>query len=67
MQPAYAHLAGGATCPVARALADRVMSLPMGPYLPDDDIHLVCATLLKAVGMAADAPSPDFATPAVSV
>jgi UDP-2-acetamido-2-deoxy-ribo-hexuluronate aminotransferase len=67
MQPAYAHLAGGATCPVARALADRVMSLPMGPYLPDDDILRVCATLLKTVGMAADAPSPDFATPAVSV
>ncbi len=67
MQPAYAHLAGGATCPVARALADRVMSLPMGPYLPDEDIHRVCAALLKAVGMAADAPSPGFATPAVSV
>jgi hypothetical protein len=39
----------------------------MGPYLPDDDIHRVCATLLKAVGKVADAPSPDFATPAVSV
>jgi UDP-2-acetamido-2-deoxy-ribo-hexuluronate aminotransferase len=67
MQPAYAHLAGGATCPVARSLADRVMSLPMGPYLRDEDIQRVCAALLEAVGMAADAPSPGFATPAVSV
>jgi UDP-2-acetamido-2-deoxy-ribo-hexuluronate aminotransferase len=67
MQPAYAHLAGGATCPVARSLADRVMSLPMGPYLRDEDIQRVCAALLEAVGMAADAPSPGVATPAVSV
>ena len=67
MQPAYAHLAAGATCPVARALADRVMSVPMGPYLQDGDIHRVCAALLKAVGMGGDAPSPEFATPAVAV
>jgi UDP-2-acetamido-2-deoxy-ribo-hexuluronate aminotransferase len=50
MQPAYAHLCGGAICPAARALADRVMSLPMGPYLPDEDIERVCAVLLDAVG-----------------
>jgi UDP-2-acetamido-2-deoxy-ribo-hexuluronate aminotransferase len=52
---------------VARSLADRVMSLPMGPYLPDEDIHRVCAALLKAVGMTAGAPSTTAATPAVSV
>jgi UDP-2-acetamido-2-deoxy-ribo-hexuluronate aminotransferase len=67
MQPAYAHLGGGATCPVARSLADRVMSLPMGPYLPDEDIQRVCAALLKAVGTPAGAPSSTYATPAVSV
>ena len=50
MQPAYAHLCGGAICPAARTLADRVMSLPMGPYLPDEDIRRVCAVLLDAVG-----------------
>jgi UDP-2-acetamido-2-deoxy-ribo-hexuluronate aminotransferase len=55
MQPAYAHLSGGATCPVARALADRVMSLPMGPYLPDEDIRRVCAALLEAVDISATA------------
>jgi UDP-2-acetamido-2-deoxy-ribo-hexuluronate aminotransferase len=54
MQPAYAHLSRGATCPVARALADRVMSLPMGPYLPDEDIRRVCAGLLDAVEACAD-------------
>lgn len=63
MQPAYAHLCGGAICPAARALADRVMSLPMGPYLPDEDIRRVCAVLLDAVGASA----PHSATAAVPV
>jgi UDP-2-acetamido-2-deoxy-ribo-hexuluronate aminotransferase len=63
MQPAYAHLSGGAVCPVARALADRVMSLPMGPYLPDEDIRRVCTVLLNAVG----APVVPSATTAVPV
>jgi UDP-2-acetamido-2-deoxy-ribo-hexuluronate aminotransferase len=73
MQPAYAHLSGGATCPVARGLADRVMSLPMGPYLTDEDIRRVCMALLDAVGAgaarnAAPADTPSAcATPAVPV
>ena len=62
MQPAYAHLCGGAICPAARALADRVMSLPMGPYLPDEDIERVCAVLLDAVG-ASVSPSATAAVP----
>jgi UDP-2-acetamido-2-deoxy-ribo-hexuluronate aminotransferase len=47
-QPAYAHLDAAAACPVSDALAGRVMSLPMGPYLADADVHTVCATLLRA-------------------
>ena len=62
MQPAYAHLCGGAICPAARSLADRVMSLPMGPYLPDEDIRRVCAVLLDAVG-ASVSPSATAAVP----
>jgi UDP-2-acetamido-2-deoxy-ribo-hexuluronate aminotransferase len=47
-QPAYARLDAKAVCPVSDALAGKVMSLPMGPYLSDADIHTVCATLLRA-------------------
>jgi UDP-2-acetamido-2-deoxy-ribo-hexuluronate aminotransferase len=47
-QPAYAHLDPAADCPVSDALAGRVMSLPMGPYLSDAEIRTVCATLLHA-------------------
>jgi UDP-2-acetamido-2-deoxy-ribo-hexuluronate aminotransferase len=57
LQPAYAHLSGDAACPVAHALADKVMSLPMGPYLPDEDIRRVCAALLDATGASAKGPS----------
>lgn len=57
LQPAYAHVSGGAACPVAHALADKVLSLPMGPYLPDEDIRRVCAALLDAVGASAQEPS----------
>ncbi len=55
-QPAYAHLDAAASCPVSDALAGKVMSLPMGPYLSDAEIHTVCAALLRAargVGQAA--------------
>lgn len=53
VQPAYAHLSPGDACPVASACADRVMSLPMGPYLPDADIRKVCEVLLEAVAAQA--------------
>jgi len=58
MQPAYAHLSAGDTCPVARAMADKVMSLPMGPYLVDGDIRKVCTALLDAVEGAATTLDP---------
>jgi UDP-2-acetamido-2-deoxy-ribo-hexuluronate aminotransferase len=57
LQPAYAHVSGDAACPVAHALADKVMSLPMGPYVPDEDIRRVCAALLNAIGRSAEGPS----------
>lgn len=51
MQPAYAHLCCADCCPVARDMAARVMSLPMGPYLPPAASHQVATTLLRAAGV----------------
>jgi UDP-2-acetamido-2-deoxy-ribo-hexuluronate aminotransferase len=51
MQPAYAHLCCADCCPVAREMAARVMSLPMGPYLPPAASHQVATTLLRAAGV----------------
>ena len=52
MQPAYAHLCCPDCCPVALAMAARVMSLPMGPFLPPESAHEIAATLLRAAGVA---------------
>jgi UDP-2-acetamido-2-deoxy-ribo-hexuluronate aminotransferase len=65
-QPAYAHLDPRAACPVSDALAGRVMSLPMGPYLSDAEIRTVCATLLRAAQEAAT-PAPAAACAAMNV
>ena len=62
LQPAYAALSAGASCPVASMLANKVLSLPMGPYLIDADIERVCAVLLDAVELCASADT--LATPA---
>ena len=43
-------------------LADKVLSLPMGPYLTDADIERVCAVLLDAIGQ--DAPADALVLPA---
>jgi UDP-2-acetamido-2-deoxy-ribo-hexuluronate aminotransferase len=51
MQPAYVHLCCEDCCPVARDMAARVMSLPMGPYLPAAASHQVAAVLLRAAGV----------------
>jgi dTDP-4-amino-4,6-dideoxygalactose transaminase len=43
LQPAYAQYGGGcAAYPVSEALCDRVLSLPMHPYLDDATIDRVC-------------------------
>ncbi|WP_313705739.1 DegT/DnrJ/EryC1/StrS family aminotransferase [Massilia sp.] len=52
MQPAYAHLSSDDACPVAREMAAKVISLPMGPYLSAESAHTVAATLLSAAGVA---------------
>jgi UDP-2-acetamido-2-deoxy-ribo-hexuluronate aminotransferase len=50
LQPAYAHLCAPGDCPVAERMAARVMSLPMGPYLAEEDVQHVAATLLNEIG-----------------
>ncbi len=49
LQPAFAHLNQPAgSFPVAEAVAQRVLSLPMGPYLKAEDIETIIAAI--AVG-----------------
>jgi UDP-2-acetamido-2-deoxy-ribo-hexuluronate aminotransferase len=67
LQPAYAHLGAGGRCPVACMLADRVLSLPMGPYLTDGEIERVCTVLLAATDGGSDARGADFTAEAPPV
>jgi UDP-2-acetamido-2-deoxy-ribo-hexuluronate aminotransferase len=46
-QPAYAHLAAD-PCPIACALAEKVMSVPMGPYMKADAVDEVAFALLRS-------------------
>jgi len=62
LQPAYAALSAGGDCRTARLLADKVLSLPMGPYLTDGEIDRVCTVLLDAVGR--DTPADAQVLPA---
>jgi len=43
-QPAYRDLSAGVT-PVASGVAKRVMSLPMGPYLKEEEQRQICEIL----------------------
>jgi UDP-2-acetamido-2-deoxy-ribo-hexuluronate aminotransferase len=52
LQPAYASWCGASDAPVAQAMAARVLSLPMGPYLDLDSVHQVADTLLRALAPA---------------
>ena len=47
-QSAYAHLASGEPYPVAEGLAQRVLSLPMGPYLDRASARRVAQGLISA-------------------
>ncbi|MBF0525938.1 MAG: DegT/DnrJ/EryC1/StrS family aminotransferase [Deltaproteobacteria bacterium] len=51
LQEAYAHLGlGPGSFPVAEAVSRRILSLPMHPYLEDDEIDFIIAQVIKAVG-----------------
>ncbi|MBF0497593.1 MAG: DegT/DnrJ/EryC1/StrS family aminotransferase [Deltaproteobacteria bacterium] len=50
LQEAYAHLGlGPGSFPVAEAISRRILSLPMHPYLEDDEIDFIIAHVIKAV------------------
>lgn len=61
-QRAYQHLARGESFPVAENLAQRVLSLPMSPYLDLADVHRVANTLLGACSRTTVASDPDTAS-----
>ncbi|MXP40268.1 aminotransferase class I/II-fold pyridoxal phosphate-dependent enzyme [Altererythrobacter soli] len=51
LQPAYVQFGGGiGSLPVSEELSRTVLSLPMHPYLTDDEIDYVAASLLAVVG-----------------
>jgi dTDP-4-amino-4,6-dideoxygalactose transaminase len=47
---AFAHLAPEGGLPQSERLSGRVLSLPMHPYLTDEQAEHVCASLLRALG-----------------
>lgn len=57
LQPAYAHLCSTAQCPVASEMAAKVLSLPMGPYMAEENVRAVAAALLHALGAAQVEPA----------
>lgn len=59
LQPAYADFSTPESCPVAARMAQRVLSLPMGPYLTDTDARKVANAVLKATS-AIEAVKPDL-------
>ena len=48
LQTAFASLPLHA-CPVATSLCDRVLSLPMHPYMTPEEIETICNSVRKAV------------------
>jgi UDP-2-acetamido-2-deoxy-ribo-hexuluronate aminotransferase len=50
LQPAYAeHGPGDGGLPVSEALADRVLSLPMHPYMSEDVAERICGAVIEAI------------------
>jgi dTDP-4-amino-4,6-dideoxygalactose transaminase len=51
LQQAYADLGQGRdTYPLAEKLADTVLSLPMGPHLPESAVDEIAQVVRKALG-----------------
>ena len=49
LQPAYRSHHDGASLPVSEDLAERILALPIHPYLSESDMALVCDRVLDAV------------------
>ena len=49
-QTAFKALGFQRPCPNATTLCERVLSLPMHPYITDEDIKSVCQTIIEALG-----------------
>ncbi len=47
--PAFTHLAEAGTLPECESAAQEALSLPMHPYLSEDQVHKVCDVLIAAV------------------
>jgi UDP-2-acetamido-2-deoxy-ribo-hexuluronate aminotransferase len=48
-QPAYRDAHDGAALPVSEAVSERILALPLHPYLSDNDVARVCAALRSAL------------------
>lgn len=60
MQPAYARWCSPEAAPVSMAMAGKVLSLPMGPYMSEASVREVADTLLHALGQPLAGPAPLF-------
>jgi len=49
LQPAYIGVHDGARLPVSEALAERIMALPIHPYLTEEALGYVCEQVVGAV------------------
>jgi UDP-2-acetamido-2-deoxy-ribo-hexuluronate aminotransferase len=63
LQPAYVSLGSQDACPVSVEMAEKVMSLPMGPYLSTSDAQHVARTLLQAAGVSQRSGADALALP----
>lgn len=52
LQPAFSGLAPAESCPVATQLCTQVLSLPLHPYLTEEETDFVCGQLLTAMDKA---------------
>lgn len=51
LQPAYEmHGGGKGSLPVSELMSARVLSLPMNPYLGDDEVHAICDAITGHFG-----------------